>query len=130
MQITETSNLAELLVQRLAETPGGAAYRQHDGERWRDYTWAQVATEVGRWQAAMRAAGLEAGDRVSLCMHNRVEWVCFDQAAIGLGLITVPLYFDDRADNMAWCLNDSGTRLLVLEDGAMWSELKDQVETI
>jgi long-chain acyl-CoA synthetase len=85
---------------------------------------------VARWQAAFRQEGLKAGDRVAMCLHNRVEWVLFDQAALGVGLVTVPLYFDDRPDNMAWCLNDAGARLLLLEDGKMWDTLRDQVKTI
>jgi long-chain acyl-CoA synthetase len=78
----------------------------------------------------MKAEGLQAGDRVSVCMRNRIEWVFFDQAASGLGLITVPLYFGDRADNMAWCMNDAGVRLLVLESDELWPELKGDVKTL
>lgn len=130
MELTDKSNLSDLLRKRVEETPDGLAYRQFDGRQWVNMTWGEVGREVGRWQAAMTAAGLQPGDRVSLCMHNRIEWVCCDQAALGLGLVVVPLYFDDRADNMSWCLNDAGIRLLVLEDGNMWSALKDQVQTI
>ena len=48
-------------------------------------------------------------------LRNCKEWVWFDQAALALGLVTVPLYVDDRPDNIAYCLNDSGARLLVVE---------------
>ncbi|MBI3899466.1 MAG: long-chain fatty acid--CoA ligase [Gammaproteobacteria bacterium] len=130
MQLTERSNLSDLFLGRVQETPDLPAYRQFDGKSWRDWTWAEVAQEVGRWQAALRAEGLQPGDRVALCLHNRIEWVLFDQAAIGLRLVTVPLYFDDRAENMAWCLNDAGARLLLLEDGAQWAALKDQLPTV
>src|SRR5205814_2082037 len=110
--------------------PEAPAYRQCDNEVWYDWTWADVAREVGRWQDALRRQDLKPGDRVALCLRNRVEWVLFDQAALGLGLVTVPLYFDDRPDNMAWCLNDSGAKLLLLESGEQWMLLRDQVKTI
>ena len=128
--LTEASNLSHLLAARLAATPEHTAYRQYDGGRWFTMTWNEVAHEVARWQAALRAAGLSPGDRIALCLRNRVEWVLLDQAAIGLGLVTVPLYFDDRADNMAWCLNDSGARFLLLENAAQWQELRDRVRTV
>ncbi|GAB4508147.1 MAG: AMP-dependent synthetase/ligase [Sulfuricaulis sp.] len=123
-------NLADLLLHRVRETPEAPAYRQHNGREWMDKTWAEVGQEVAHWQSALRKENLKPGDRVALCLHNRVEWVLFDQAALGLGLVTVPLYFDDRPDNMAWCLNDAGVRLLLLEDSKMWTTLRDQVKTI
>ncbi len=130
MELPSEANLSDLFLQRLRESPQAPAYRQFDGNRWIDMTWGDVGRAVARWQAAFRSAGLKAGDRVALCLHNRVEWVLFDQAALGLGLVTVPLYFDDRPDNMAWCLNDAGVRLLLLEDGKMWDALRDQAKTI
>ena len=35
-------------------------------------------------------------------LRNSPEWVTFDQAALGLGLVVVPLYTQDRADNVAY----------------------------
>lgn len=130
MRVTEQSNLSDLFLERIRKTPNAPAYRQFVDGEWRDWTWGEIAREVGRWQAAFEREGLKAGDRVALCLHNRVEWVLFDQAAIGLGLVTVPLYFDDRPDNMAWCVNDAGARLLLLESGAQWAALKGQVRTL
>jgi long-chain acyl-CoA synthetase len=126
----QLGNLADLFWHRVRETPEAPAYRQHDGGAWVDMTWADAGRATARWQAAFAREGLKRGERVALCLHNRVEWVLFDQAALALGLVTVPLYFDDRPDNMAWCLNDSGARLLLLEDGKMWSALRGQVKTI
>src|SRR5688572_12772246 len=116
-ELTEQSNLSDLLLTRLATTPSALAYRQFENNTWCDWTWDDFGREVGRWQAALTKEGLKAGDRVALCLHNRVEWALLDQAALGLGLVTVPLYFDDRPDNMAWCMNDAGVRLLLLENG-------------
>jgi long-chain acyl-CoA synthetase len=130
MDLNESSNLSDLLVQRIADTPDVPAYRQFTGTEWRSWTWSEIGREVGRWRAALRRENLKPGERVAMCAHNRIEWVCFDQAALGLGLITVPLYFDDRADNMAFCLNDAGARVLMLEDGNMWAGLREQAKTI
>lgn len=130
MQLTDQANLSDLFLARIHETPDAPAYRQYNGATWTDLTWGEVGREVGRWQAALAREGLQAGDRVGLCLHNRVEWVLFDQAAAGLGLVTVPLYFDDRADNMAWCLNDAGVRLVLLENGALWPQLRSVAKPV
>jgi long-chain acyl-CoA synthetase len=132
MQTTpsEITTLSGLLQMRAQHSPEAPAYRQFVDGRWVDYTWGDTRAAVGRWQAALRKEGLKRGDRVALCLKNRYEWVLFDQAALGLGLVTVPLYFKDRADNMAWCVNDAGVRLLLLEDGGAWSALRPDVKMV
>src|SRR6266851_6368187 len=55
------------------------------------------------------------GERIALCLKNGIHWVAADQGALGLGLVVVPLYVDDNPENVAWCLENSGARLLVVE---------------
>jgi long-chain acyl-CoA synthetase len=109
--------LCGLFRARVAATPDRVAYRQFDEAAgcWVAYTWAQIAAEVARWQAALVKEGLAPGDHVALMLKNCVEWVIFDQAALGLGLVTVPLYLDDRPDNAAYILNHADVRLLLVE---------------
>ncbi len=113
----EAKSLSGLLDARIERTPDKTAYRQYDAEEkvWRAYSWADIGREVARWRAALVAAGLAAGDRVALMLKNSVEWVVFDQAALSLGLVVVPLYPDDRADNAAYILEHCGARLLLVE---------------
>jgi long-chain acyl-CoA synthetase len=109
--------LCGLFRARVAASSDQVAYRQYNESRdaWVSFTWSQVATQVARWQAALLKEGLVPGDRVAVMLKNSVEWAIFDQAALGLGLVTVPLYLDDRPENAAYILNDSGARLLLVE---------------
>jgi len=109
--------LCGLFRARVAATPDQVAYRQFDEVRgtWVGFTWTQIAAEVARWQAALMKEGLSPGDRVAVMLKNCVEWVIFDQAALTLGLVTVPLYLDDRPESAAYILNHSGARLLLVE---------------
>src|ERR1051325_1050448 len=100
------NNLAELLQQWRPELQR-VLYRQFIDGQWRDYDVAELLKLVGRWQAAYAAAGLTPGDRVALCMKNGVQWVIADLAAHSAGLVVVPLFVDDNAENIAWCLQDS-----------------------
>lgn len=106
------NNLAELLQQWLHE-PDRLLYRQYTAGSWCDYSVADTVALVARWQAGYSAAGLQPGDRVAICMHNGIQWVAADLAAHGLGLVVVPLYVDDNPENLAWCLQDSGAKLLL-----------------
>lgn len=114
-----------LFRERVRRTPDLVAYREFNQQHgnWRDYTWAQMDRQVARWQAAFEKDGLKAGDCVAVMMRNSPEWVMFDQAALGLGLVVVPLYTQDRPDNVAYILNNSGCRVLLLEGMEQWQSL-------
>ena len=116
--------LTDLFLSRVRTSPQGKAYRWFDGSCWVDLTWAETEQRVGRFRAALEKENLKSGDRVGVCSRNRIEWVCFDQAALSLGLVVVPLFYNDRPDNMAYCLNDAGARLLMIEDGKVWEAMR------
>ncbi|MDH3195549.1 MAG: long-chain fatty acid--CoA ligase [Hyphomicrobiales bacterium] len=124
----EARTLPELFQIRLARTPDRLAYRQYypaDGQ-WRDYTWGEAGKRVARWRAAFSAERLERGDRVAVLMPNGLDWICFDQAALSLGLVAVPFYIADSAHNFAYFLEDTGARLLLAETAAQWQEIARQ----
>ncbi|MDD5240903.1 MAG: long-chain fatty acid--CoA ligase [Sulfuricella sp.] len=123
------ANLAHLLDQHRG-TPEKILYRQYINDAWHDVTVREVMGLAARWQQAFRAQGYEPGDRIALCLRNGVNWVAIDQAALGLGLVVVPLYADDNPENLAWCLNDSGARLLVLEHNRLLAPLAQAMPTL
>src|SRR5882762_9516382 len=117
------ANIAGLLKAQLA-TPERILYRQFVEGGWRDLSAREIAAYAARWQAFLRAGGFVPGDRVALCLKNGIHWVAADQGALGLGLVVVPLYADDNPENVAWCLENSGARLLVAETSRMANALK------
>jgi long-chain acyl-CoA synthetase len=120
--------LAGLFRERVKRTPNSIAYRQFDqqGSQWHDSSWADIAAEVARWQDALAKEELQHGDRVAILLRNCKEWVTFDQAALGCGLVIVPLYLDDRPESMAYILNDAGCKVLLLQGQEHW----DGIQTV
>ncbi len=114
----QAATLDGLLRERARRTPRGLAYRSFEREtaQWTDWCWQDVAREVARWQQALAAEGLLPGERVALLLRNCPQWVLFEQAALGLGLVVVPLYLEDRPDNTAYILQDAGARVLLLPE--------------
>ncbi len=123
----EVSTLHGLFQTRVRCSPERPAYRYfHDGEGgWRTLTWRQAAAEVERWRTALAGEGLAPGDRVAVMMRNRPEWVFFEQAALALGLVVVPLYPNDRGENLRYILEDAGVRLLLIEGAPQWRALSE-----
>ena len=121
----DVSTLPALFRERLRRTPDKVAYRQYDiaSQQWTQSTWHEMANEIGRWQAAFKKDGLKAGDKVAVMLKNSREWIVFDQAAMGMGLVTVPLYVDDRPDNVAYIINHAEVKLLFVQDKAQWKRL-------
>ncbi len=108
-------NIADWFGQHLAR-PAAVLYRHHGDDGWRDVTVGELAARMARWQAAFRGAGLNEGDRIALCARNGVEWVAIDLAALALGLVVVPLYVDDNAESVAWCVDNADARLVIVEN--------------
>ncbi len=124
-----------LFRERVRLTPDAEAYRYYDraSKTWQSLDWAGMANEVSRWQQALAGEDLQEGDRVAILMANGPDWVAFEQAALGLGLVVVPLYCDDRPDNMAYILNDAGCKLVLMQEFKQWQALsvhKDALPTV
>jgi long-chain acyl-CoA synthetase len=123
------ANIASLLKAQLA-TPERILYRQFIEGGWRDVSAREIAAYAARWQAFLRAEGLAPGERIALCLKNGIHWVAADQGALGLGLVIVPLYVDDNPENVAWCLANSGARLLVVETSRTATALQGVVASL
>ena len=119
--------LAGLFSERVRRTPDSCAYKRFDrqGICCDCITWAGTATMAARWQAAFRREGLQPGERVAVMLRNSLEWVLFDLAALGLGLVTVPLFVNDRAENFAMIIRESGARLLLIEGVDQWERISE-----
>ncbi len=113
-------SLCGLLLERARRSPHRRAYTHFDlaARGWVEHDWSQSVAAVGRWQEGLRREHLATGERVAIMLGNRPEWAFLDLAALGLGLVTVPLFVNDRPENVAHMLQDSGARMLLVEGRA------------
>ena len=65
-----------------------------------------------------------SGDRLALCARNGVSWVAADLAALGLGLVVVPLYVDDNPESGAWCASDAQAKFTLVESSRVAARLR------
>jgi long-chain acyl-CoA synthetase len=117
ISLADAGSLPGLFRERLRRSPDLEAYRYYDPETgaWQGYTWAEAAQQVANYRAALAKEDMQRGERVAIMLRNCPEWVFFEQAAMSLGLVVVPLYTNDRADNVAYVLQDSQVKVLLLE---------------
>ncbi len=124
--LTEADTLCALFQQRVRYSADVEAYHYFDErtQQWQSITWKLMAHCVQQWQNALQREGLQAGDRVAIMLANSPRWVMFDQAALALGLIVVPLYIADNPENIAYILQHSGAKLLLLNGTEQWQRLQ------
>ena len=119
-----------LFRERVHRSAERGAYQYHDGKQWCEVSWGEVGLQVEHWQQALMAEDLQPGDRVALLHANSVEWVVMEQAALGLGLVVVPLYTDDRPDNVAYILEDAAVSVICIGSARLWKRFGPALQNI
>jgi long-chain acyl-CoA synthetase len=119
--------IAGMFRERVRRTPHACAYRRFNVEKYRfeEITWEEVFDRAACWQVALEREGLSPGDRVAVMMKNCLEWVLFDLAALGLGLVTVPLPAEDRPTNSSYILRQTSARFILIEEEQQWLRIKE-----
>lgn len=126
LMFEDAATIADVFALRCRTSPNAPAYREFDSPKkeWVGVTWREVGERVARMRAALASEGLQAGDRVAVMLKNCINWVVFDQGAFAHGLVTVPLFVDDRPDNVSFILNDAGVKLLLIDGEEHWKRLR------
>ena len=107
-------------VERSADRPAQMVKR---GGRWETLDWRRVGTQVRELALGLLALGLRAGEAVAILAQSRAEWVEADFAVFSVGGVTVPVYPSYTAEQVAYIVNDSEARLLIVEDGAQLAKV-------
>jgi acetyl-CoA synthetase len=79
-------------------------------------TFAELRDQAGRVANGLTALGLEAGDRVALCMPMVPEILSILYGCFKAGLIVVPIFAGFGAGAIATRIADSGARVLFTAD--------------
>ena len=81
-------------------------------------TYAQLGRVVQEITCGLMELGVEAGDRVAIMSNTRAEWVWCDYGILCAAGITVCIYPTLSSHEMAYILNDSGTKIIFVENQA------------
>ncbi|KPL16115.1 MAG: hypothetical protein AMJ92_13140 [candidate division Zixibacteria bacterium SM23_81] len=81
-------------------------------------TYSELSESVTGVAASLVNLGIEKGDRVGIFSNNRPEWAISDLAILKLGGIVVPIYRTLPASSVSLILNDSGAKLIFVENAA------------
>ncbi|MFF7387351.1 AMP-dependent synthetase/ligase [Streptomyces scabiei] len=126
-------SVAALFLERVAATPDGEAYRYPvppaSGEGpsdWKSLSWAQSAERVYAVAAGLIELGVQPEQRVALASSTRIEWILADLGIMCAGAATTTVYPQTNAEESAYILADSASRVLIAEDAAQLAKAREK----
>ncbi|MFF5478281.1 AMP-dependent synthetase/ligase [Streptomyces sp. NPDC012935] len=118
-------SVATLFLERVTATPDAEAYRYpvpsaagQGADDWKSLSWAQAAERVYAIAAGLIELGLQPEQRVALASSTRIEWILADLGIMCAGAATTTVYPQTNAEESAFILADSESRVLIAEDAA------------
>ena len=81
------------------------------------FTYNQLGERARRYANAMRALGVEKGDRIGILSQNCHRMIEAYFGAPQIGAISMPMNFRLLADDFEYILNHGGARVLIVEKG-------------
>lgn len=121
--------IADLFYESLRhDLPDALAYK-HEGA-FVPLSHAEVQERVERAALALKARGLQHGDRVGLLSENRPGWAMVDYACAVGGLVSVPIYHTVTPDQSAWILQHSACRWVCVSGPQLLGKVKEALESL
>ncbi|ANU06790.1 AMP-dependent synthetase/ligase [Paraurantiacibacter namhicola] len=117
MQLSDFENatdLVSLFLERADERGDMTFLAAKKAGKWEKTSWTEAARQVCQLAEALRAMGLQDGDRVMLVSENRPEWAIADLAIMAAGCITVPAYVTNTERDHLHILENSGARAAIV----------------
>ena len=120
--------LARMFWSRVEKSADRPAQQFKQGVAWKTLTWRDVGEAVREVALGLIALGHGRGEAVALLSTSRAEWVQADFAIFSAGGVTVPVYPTYPSDLIAYVVNDSGARTLIVEDATQLAKVLEARE--
>src|SRR5207248_11024507 len=110
------TTLPRLLLRNARDLARRPALREKDRGIWQTWTWAQSCAEVRDFALGLAALGVRRGEKLSVIGDNRPRLYWAQIAAQALGGVSVPVYQDSIAKELAFVWNHAEVAVIVAED--------------
>ncbi len=122
VMVDGTQTIVSLFQKRCAALGNRTAHREKDFGIWKTYSWADYWTRAKWIGLALRKLGLQRGEVVSILSEDRKEWAYSDLGIQCVGGIASGVYTTDSASQLAYLINDSDSRFLIVENEEQWDK--------
>ncbi len=116
VDVADLTTLPRLLLRNARELGERPAIREKDRGIWQTWTWRQYHDQVRDFALGLAALGLRRGDRLSVIGDNRPRLYTAQLAVQCLGGVSVAVYQDSIAKELAYVWNHAEVGVIVAED--------------
>lgn len=120
------STLPELFLKRVQKTPHLAAYQRKINREWVTSSWRDFHEAAGSVATFLLDRGLSLGDKLTIVGSTRPEWCISDVGGLLAGAVTVGAYPTLTSEQLAYILDHSDTRIVIVEDLEQLSKVLEQ----
>src|SRR5213083_1243498 len=120
------TTLPRFVLRNARDLTARPAIREKDRGIWQTWTWAQYCAEVRDFALGLAASGMRRGEKLSVIGDNRPRLYWAQVAAQVLGGVSVPVYQDSIAKELAYVWNHAEVAVIIAED----QEQVDKVLTL
>jgi long-chain acyl-CoA synthetase len=114
--VADALTLPRYLQRNAREHAGRPAIREKDRGIWQTYTWRDYHAHVRDIALGLASLGFGRGDKLSVIGDNRPRLYWAQVAAMCLGGVSVPVYQDSIARELAYVLDHAEVSVVVAED--------------
>ena len=120
----------QVIEARVSERPAGPCQRFHRAGAWREWSYDETFTRAKAVAGGLVSLGIGVGDRVAIFSENCPEWVLADLGGILAGAIVVTVYAGLTAEEAAYIVAHSGSRIVFAENAAQAAKLLSVRDTL
>ncbi len=110
------TTLGKLFWDAVERAPHATAQTWYEDGEWHSRNYAEYGDAVRQVANGILAQGLRKGDRVALWSGNSPQWAEVDFANQTAGTVSVPIYDTLTGKQGAYILNNSGAKILFVQD--------------
>jgi long-chain acyl-CoA synthetase len=128
---SERRTIARLWRDAVAAGRENPAYLvEDDGEGWREVSWNDADELVRAYANGLLARGLAKGDTFAILAQNSLDWALVDFALAQIGAISIPVYANSSAKDVAYLLDHSEAVGIVCEDAEQLAKVESFAEKV
>src|SRR6266540_212376 len=114
--VSDPATLPRLLQGNARDLGDRTAIREKDRGIWQSVTWREYRDHVRDFALGLAALGFRREDKLSVIGDNRPRLYWAQVAAQALGGVSVPVYQDSIAKELAFVLSHAEVSVIVAED--------------
>ncbi len=103
--------------------------RRNGGTEFEDIPYTEAGKLVADTANGLLSLGMKHGERAAILADTSYQWMVSDYAILATSGVTVTVYPTLTADQIAYLLNDSGSRFIFIDSQVQLDKLKSVAST-